>query len=1080
MSDEKTAQYWERVREIYEAVLGVVADQREAALQAACGGDVDLQRKVEHLLRAFENNPDFLETPLDLPSPWQSFEPREQRLGAYRLLRRLGSGGMGVVYLAERDDGHFQRRVAIKIASTESTVPDLQGRFLRERQILADLDHPNISRLFDGGVTEEGLPYLVMEYVDGERVTDYCLRRDLPVEERVRLFQEVCLAVEYAHGQGILHRDIKPGNVLVRTDGKVKLLDFGIARILGRDGQMVSGPVQFTGTPLLSFDYASPEQVRGERVSLTSDIYSLGVLLFCMIEGRLPYDLPNRAPLLLAEAITSGPSRPLEKAGGSWMTRQLTSLLERALAKNPEDRYPSVAALRQDLTEILAGRPIRRARLSRQLPRRATPVILVLAAVGLGVVSATVWSLSSRAAYDSPLTRYAGRIAEAHQALRKGDHPRAQAILARLKNDPSLAPHLGFEWGYLMNQAEEPRVFPHSEPVDQSYVPEQSAFLVTTSADFSAVHLWDLSSGALIRSRQEPGQKLWSKTYPVYPDLPLQLVDFNGSLTVEDGASGRQLARCPLPAGEVIGAHYFRGEFYTVEKQGNVRQWDLPTCQSNILMTIDRLPQGTLQSYHNRPFLAEVSPRSFSLWSLVSRRLLVHNPPQPGRQIEGLQFDDSATRMAFYRLPSEVEVRDLRPGGLPLRYREPEKVRKFLLDSRGDRVITLHHLGKVKVRSLSRPDSPQTVDLQAPIWDGELLGEERLVAVTTETGRLEIFDLETMRTVVQRQAHPPGAKVALRYDLPGRRLITSGGDGTARVWSLDRLLRNAALRPFPKAEIGAVAISPNGQRLAVGDHDHLVHLWNLETRRWERTIPAHSAWVHDLSFSPDSLRLATASREHAVKIWQVATGELLRSLPHDLQVLALGYSPNGQSLATSSSDKAVRLWDPETGQLQRKMAGFSEEVRALAWSPSDPLLATGTLNGEVRLWDLGPDGEGFRLSQTPAKVTSLAFSPDGKSLVVVGNDSKVRFYDVARRRLRTTFSGPSAGGRLVTFSPDGKRLAFAGEDRAVRIFDASSGRELLRLDQYPALLTSLRFSPDGRFLYTGDVDHRVQAYSAVR
>jgi serine/threonine protein kinase/WD40 repeat protein len=1079
MSDENTAEYWEKVREIYERVLGVVADQREAALKAACEGDVDLQSRVECLLRAFENNPDFLETPLDLPSPSQSYEPRQQQLGAYRLLRRLGSGGMGLVYLAERDDGHFQRRVAIKIASPESTVPDLPEKFFRERQILADLDHPNISRLFDGGVTEEGLPYLVMEYVDGERVTDYCHRRDLSVEQRVRLFLEVCLAVEYAHGQGIIHRDIKPGNVLVRTDGKVKLLDFGIARILGRDGQMVSGAVQFTGTPLLSFDYASPEQVRGERVGHASDIYSLGVLLFCMIEGRLPYDLPNRAPLLLAEAITIGPSRPLEKAGGSWITRQLTSLLERALAKNPEDRYPSVAALRQDLTEILAGRPIRRARLSRQLPRHARPVILVLAAVGLGVVSAIVWSLSSRAAYDSPLTRYAGRIAEAHRALRKGDHPRAQAILASLKTDPTLAPHLGFEWGYLMNQAEEPRVFPHSDPVDQSYIPDQSAFLVTTSADFSAVHLWDLSSGALIRSRQEPGQKLWSKTYPV-PDLPLQLVDFNGSLTIEDGASGRQLARCPLPAGEVIGAHYFRGEFYTVEKQGNVRQWDLPTCQSSILMTIDRLPQGTLRSYHNRPFLAEVSPKSFSLWSLVTRRLLVHLPPQPTRLIEGLQFDEASTRMAFFRFPSEVEVRDLRPGGRQLRYQEPDKVFKILLDSRADRVITLHHLGKVKVRSLSRPDSLQTVDLQAPIWGGELLGEERLVAVTTETGRLEIFDLETLRTVVQRQAHPPGVRVALRYDLPGRRLITSGGDGTARVWSLDRLLRNAPLRPFPKAEVSSVAVSPNGQRLAVGDHDHLVHLWNLETRRLERTIPAHSAWVHDLSLSPDGQRLATASREHAVKIWQVSTGELLRSLPHDLQVLVVGYSPSGQSLATSSSDKAVRLWDPETGQLQRKMTGFLEEVRALAWSPSDPLLATGTLNGEVRFWDLGPDGEGFRLSQTPAKVTSLAFSPDGKSLVVVGNDSKVRFYDVARRRLRTTFSGPSAGGRLVTFSPDGKRLAFAGEDRAVRIFDASSGRELLRLDEYSAPITSLRFSPDGQALYTGVADHRVQAYSTIR
>lgn len=1076
MTDENTAHYWERVREIYERVLGIAVPEREAALHASCGGDVNLQRDVEYLIRAFENNPDFLETPLDLPSPAPSFEPYEQRLGAYRLLRRLGSGGMGVVYLAERDDGHFQRRVAIKIASPESKVPDLQERFFRERQILADLDHPNISRLLDGGVTGEGLPYLVMEYVDGERVTDHCLQRDLAIEQRLGLFLEICLAVEHAHQRGILHRDIKPGNVLVTTDGKVKLLDFGIARILGRDDQVGPGPEPLTATPLLSFEYASPEQVRGERVGLSSDIYSLGVLLFFMIEGCLPYHLPNRAPMLLAQAITSGLLQPLEKAGGLWMTRQLTALLERALAKTPEDRYPSVAALRQDLTEILAGRPIRQARLSLQQPRQITSVILLCAALGLGGLSAIVWSVFSRSAYDSPLTRYAKRIAEAQQALRMGDHPQAQTILTQLKTDPTLAPQLGFEWGYLMNQAEEPRLFRHSIPVDQSYISPQKNFLVTTSAQYSAIDVWDLASGARVRSKQAPGQNLWSRTYAI----PLHLLDFKGGLTVEDAVSGRLLARCPLPYGELRRAHFFRGAYYTVDAQGTVRKWDLSTCQSTFWMKLAPFQPSDFRSLDNGALLRVESPASLSVWSLLSRRLLVYIPPQSGRDVEGLQFDDATTLMAFFRFPDEVEVRDLRSGELRLRHLVQGTLVKILLDSRRDRLITLHHLGKVKVRFLSRPDEEKTFDLQSPISGGELLGQEGLVAVTTETGRLEILDLETMKPVAQRQAHPPGTKAALRYDPYGRRLITSGQDGTARVWSLDRLLQNAALRPFPPAEVSSVALSPDGQRLAVGDHAHLVHLWNLETRRLERTIPAHSAWVHDLSFSPDGQHLATASRDHAVKIWQVSTGVLLRSLPHNLQVPVVRYSPQGQSLVTSSSDLAVRLWDPQTGQLQREITGFRDEVRSLAWSPTQPLLATGTRDGEVRLWDLGREGKGSRLSQTPAKVTSLAFSPDGKSLVVVGNDPLVRFYDVARRRLRTTLSVPRAGGRLVAFSPDGQRLAFAGEDRAIRIFHASSGRELLLLDPYPALLTSLQFSPDGRALYTGDVDQRVQAYSAKR
>lgn len=1091
MTDENTLQYWQRVREIYEKVLDAPTDQREASLRAACGDDVDLQRKVEFLLRALENNPEFLETPLDLPPHASDFVPSEERLGAYRLLRRLGSGGMGIVYLAERDDGQFQRYVAIKIASPESRIADLKDRFIRERQILADLDHPNISRLLDGGVTREGLPYLVMEYVDGERITDYCLQRDLSVEQRIRLFLEVCQAVEYAHDQQVLHRDIKPGNVLVTTEGKVKLLDFGIARILrpdkqGPDNQLGAGSEQLTGTPLLSFEYASPEQVRGERVGFASDIYSLGVLLYVLIEGRLPYDLPNRAPLILAEAITRGSRQPLEKAGGSWMTRQLTCLFERAMAKQARDRYPSVAALRHDLTALLEWRTIERERLTRLLPTRRALATLVLAAIvtsiGLGGAWSIVGPLSCRSISDSALIRYADRLSEARLALREGDQPRAQTILSQIEADPALNSQRGFEWGYLMNQAEQPRVFRHSNKVDTSNFSAQGDFLVTTTEDFAILHLWDLTSGKKIRTRQVPGQKLWSGIHQVFPGFPLQLVDLKGSLGVEDVASGRQLARCPLPSGGLIGVHTFRGEFYTVERQGTVLKWDLPTCRTTRHMKIEPLQEGTFTSFDNQPLLVNESKRSISVWSLLSRRLLVHIPPllpQPGRELERLQFDETATRMAFFRFPDKVEVYDLRTGRLRLRYQEPDKVIRILLDSRTDRVITLHHSGKVRMRSISGQDQFPTFDLGVPIQDGDLLEEEGLVLVTTHTGLLEIIDLAGMRSILRHQVHPPGTEVDLRYDPRSRRLITSGTDGTARVWSLDRLLQEAALRPFPKAEIGAIAVSPDGQRLAVGDHDHLLHLWNLETRQLERTIPAHSAWVYDLSFSPDGQRLATASREHAVKIWQVSTGELLRSLPHDLQVPVVLYSPDGQSLATSSSDKVVRLWDPETGQLQREIRGFKDEVRSLAWSPTQPLLAIGTLRDEICLWDPGRDGKRFRLSQTPAKVSSLAFSPDGKSLAVAGDDRSIRVYDVAQRVLRTTLSGSRAGSRLVAFSPDGKRLAVAGQDGAIRLLDVATGRELLRLDRYPALLQSLRFSPDGQTLFTGDQDHRVQAYSAT-
>jgi serine/threonine-protein kinase len=221
---------------------------------------------------------------------------RDRRIGPYRVVRELGRGGMGVVYLAERDDGQYRQRVAVKLLRSSPDAEELRRRFLAERQILASLSHPHIAQLLDGGISDGELPYLVIEYVDGLPITDYCDRHRLGIDERLRLFQDVCAAVQHAHQNLVLHRDLKPGNVLVTAAGTVKLLDFGIAKLLNPSLAGTEQPVTRTAFRMMTPAYASPEQVRGDSLTTASDVYALGLLLYELLVGCPAHRIDTDSP----------------------------------------------------------------------------------------------------------------------------------------------------------------------------------------------------------------------------------------------------------------------------------------------------------------------------------------------------------------------------------------------------------------------------------------------------------------------------------------------------------------------------------------------------------------------------------------------------------------------------------------------------------------------------------------------------------------------------------------------------------------------------------------------------------------
>ena len=596
-----TPERWQQVKPILDAALRRDPGERVAYLGEACGRDPALREEVERLL-AWADEGEALERP-----PLQDLAEVESllaagpplsggaletnggteptlRIGAYRALRELGRGGAGVVYLAARDDAEYRKRVAIKVLSWGAEFGDVVSRFRNERQIVAGMEHPNVARLLDGGSTEDGRPYFVMEYVEGRPIDQFCDAGRLPIRERLRLFLGVCSAVDFVHRNLVVHRDLKPANILVTPDGVPKLLDFGIAKLLSPELSAAPLDVTHPDTRAMTPEYASPEQVRGDPITTASDIYSLGILLYELLAGRRPYRLRSlqlhelaRAiceeepvPPSVAAALTEdvpGPGGSVRKmtpetvssarAETPWGLRRrlegdLDAVVLMALRKEPQRRYGSVGQLAEDVQRVLEGLPIRARtptlayRASRFLRRHKTTVAAA-AAVAVSLMALSTVAVWQRDRARKEAARASAISAFLEETLRSGD-PTARGgravtveeVLARavnriqssFANDAETAAELKLTLGSTYSQL---GLYDEAEPLLRS----SRDLLARTHGESDSSLILPLDALATVRTEQgdyEEAERLYdralglSRAFGRDNALEAEILDHLGSL----------------------------------------------------------------------------------------------------------------------------------------------------------------------------------------------------------------------------------------------------------------------------------------------------------------------------------------------------------------------------------------------------------------------------------------------------------------------------------------------------------------------------------------------------------------------
>jgi WD40 repeat protein len=1110
------------VDEIFFAALEKTEPgERSVYLDAVCADDVELRQRVDRLLNAQPKVASFLECPapgVRTASNAEHFivEQPGEPIGPYKLLQQIGEGGMGVVFMAEQTEP-VRRKVALKIIKPGMDTKEVIARFEAERQALALMDHPNIARVFDAGTTggrsrDEGLgtraggesslaldsrpstldhpsrPYFVMELVHGVPITDYCNLQKLTPRERLKMFIDVCRAVQHAHQKGIIHRDLKSSNVMVtmHDDKPVpKVIDFGVSKAISHqltEKTLFTAYGQMVGTPT----YMSPEQAQlsGLDVDTRSDIYSLGVLLYELTTGTTPFDeatlkragfdemrrmIREEEPLrpsarvdtLQADLLsTVADQRKIDPHKLSQSLRgEVDWIVMRCLEKDRNRRYESANALAADIERYLNDEPVQACPPSavyrlRKFARRnkaalATAAllagVLLLAMIGLGIGTVLVW----RANNEARRLTYFQRVALAEREWAANNFKRADELLALCPTD-----FRSWEWNYVRRlRGKQVPPLRHNNALWGCAISPDGRQIV--SVDFAGqVHCWNVGTGETVRPAVH-GHESIGQDVAFSPDGERFATSGWDDVKVWDARSGEQLQAWTAPHKGTIQGLAFRAN-------GN-----LLACVGTIVRGKDEI----------------------CIWDPITGKL-VFALPQVEHVVLGMARSPDDQLLALACHDSVVRLVDADTG----------KTRRTL---RGDRrfwCVAFSRDGRLVAAGSGSEGEQDSGTVR--IWEVES-GRERptitghgaqCVAFSPDGQRLatggadqavKIWDVTTGQEVLTLRGHTDWVQ-GIAYTPDGLHVVSASGDRTIRIWDGtpwhqgERFGDDVLTLRGHQDSVNVVAFHPRKARLATASTDGTIKFWSTKTWQEIRTVHPDFDEVWRLVFSPSGDRLAVSGYQtRPVVILDADTGDQLQRLGDPYGGEALAFDATGRRLAAGNEDGLVTIFDVATGAVERRFQAPGKYLSSVGFSPDDRLILAAGTRGLVTVWETAT---GREIDASPLRhqgvIYSAVFSSDGRFLASGGWDRTVHIWDTSSwKPVQTVID--SAAAQSVAFSPDGQYLAWGATDCAVKLWQRSSG-ELHTLRGHLGYVRSVAFSPDGKWLASASEDGTAKIWKVPR
>jgi WD40 repeat protein/serine/threonine protein kinase len=1067
-----------------EALEKKTKAERKTYLDEVCGSDANLHAEIESLLRSHDSAGDFLEASPFGPDITLDSSPLSEGpgivIGRYKLLEKIGEGGMAVVYMAEQQKP-FRRKVALKIIKVGMDTKSVIARFDAERQALAMMDHPNIAKVLDAGATETGRPYFVMDLVPGLSINEYCDKNKLSIKERLRLFILVCSAVQHAHQKGIIHRDVKPSNVIVtQHDGEPvpKVIDFGIAKAMNQrltEKTLFTRYAHIIGTPA----YMSPEQAELSDldVDTRTDIYSLGVLLYELLTGTTPFtedELREAGYLQMQKIICEEePTKPSTKLStlGEALTDvaklhssspevmpklirgDLDWIVMKSLEKERSRRYTAVSEFAADIGRHLNSEPVQAAapsvsyKLRKFIKRNRVAVAassLVAAALVVVAVVSGMYAFESEKAKQEISGLLAGSYVDRAQTLcEQGEVGRGMLWLAdSLKIAPA-----------------------GSSDLDR-------AVRTSLAAWYGQLHS--------LRAVVQYSDQINAVTFR--PDGSWILAACkDGTVRLCDGATGQPIGKL-LNHGNEVQALAISPEGTRIATAGDssVRLWDAVTLKPiGEPMRCEKWSPVMVFSPDSSQLVTGDIDGAIRLWDASTGKSLgkiFHYEGEGRRDMRAAAFCPQGLRVVLTIDQGIHQMFDTERGepiGPPVKH--PDTLR-VAISPDGTRFATAGYGSIISVWEAATGELAYQ-----PIVHGGIISA---LAFSPDGSRIVSGDNTRMALLWDAATGEPiGAPMRQRntihsavFSPDSTRLVTGNKDGVVRIWDL--IQGKYVGEPVKHQDrVLAVAYGPHSLRILT-ETNNMIQIRDAATGRPIGKLFSHPAQFYRVVFNPDDSCLVTQrARFGRLRLWDVATGEMIGELSHR-GLHCIAFNPDGSRILTGGSDSVARLWDAATLKCLGEFRQHRSDVSGVAFSSDGSQFLTGSYDGTTQLWDMAilePIGKPL-LHQSEVK--SLTFSPDGTKILIGFADGTVRLYDAATlmpigtplQHLKIVCS--------VAFIPDSSQLLACSIEKTVRLWDTATLKPIGPPLEHDGWWPWASFSPDGSQILVTDRYGTAQVWEA--